>query len=1027
MIRQWASWLRGLWQQSSSAVPPSSPTRPPAGSNGQESDRVPPDHRRTWRKAAILLRPLVLTISAALAFAGLLRLHHARFENGLVRTFQRQQLEAVHGLAASVKEQVDRIHRDLESIANYPGVRRLNSGMAEILSSYQKTEGAALDGIRVENAQGRILWSSSHSPRARGAGGENRGSPESYVESPRNLQVRLPIESQGRRVGTLCAAVNVHRVSVACKSKADSTYKSLYWLLSDAGVVVDDDDTISVPRRVTGVLRDAGASKEKLRNVELLPYVVGQCVVAGQSGLAEVVRRDDGVDELIAFAPVRMEGRRFCLVVGSPRAEVSVPIASHERVTYALIGALALLYFATGYVAYRSEHAHAQLAEHRRLEAEQASKAKGDFLARMSHELRTPMNGVIAMTELALTTEDDAERQRYMRTVKDSADSLLTVIGDILDISKIEAGRMELDNVAFNLPECLLDTLESLSPLAEQKGLSLRWEVAPGTPSIVAGDPGRLRQILGNLVGNAIKFTSSGEVVVRVGRCAGPPGWVTLQFSVSDTGMGMSLADRQQVFVAYHRPARGNKYRKNSTGLGLAIAKQFVELMGGTIWVDSEPNKGSVFSFTARFALAPDEPKESETEPLPPLAGVRVLVVSAVPANRARIADLLKSWGAEAACAESSPAGLSVIKTAQEKGEPFRLVLYDDGGQPQDAPQFAQALAELEGGGKTTLVALYTGELRGDATKHPETGIDTYLGVPFSDSQLYNGLRMAMKQVTSKTYSLHGPANQSPEAPSLRILLVEDDPVNQQAASLLLSRWGHKVWPVASGEEAVSILSEREFDLVFMDLEMPGMDGIEATARIRQQDQAHGRRTTIVVMTAHALDGDSRRCMEAGMDGYISKPFRLEHLYNLIAKIAAGGEGRPLPPQEAVSRPAAPRDQSAWDLSRVRHLADGNEHAVGLIVKAFLEDLRKTLPAAQQAAVAGDCAALAKLAHRWKSALDLLGARRALAWTVRLEEACGTNEKEHLMECFNNLCTELDSLEKAMSLSVKENVQCKSC
>ena len=986
---------------------------PRARTQGESADsrgEAPPGEG-ALRKIARFARPLILTISAGLAFGALLRFHHARFEDGMVRTFQKQQLDATRSWAGAVEGQVAGIRRDLVALASHPDVCRFAPGMKEILSASLARENTVLDNLEVLDAQGAVLW--SNPPAAKGK--------TSY-----QLSMRLPIELDGKQVGTLEASVNVLGAAIRCQPKAGSTYKSLCLLLSGAGEVIYGSDAVSKPRQVVYALRDADARKETVRNVGLLPYVTDRCITAGVSGLAEAVRQEGHVEELVAFAPINLEGRRFGLVMGSPRADVSVPIASHERVTYALIVALALLYFATGYTAYRSERAHTQLEQQRRKSAEESSRAKGDFLAKMSHELRTPMNGIISMTELAMGAGDAADRQKYLCVVRECADSLLCVINDILDMSKIEAGRLELCHVPFNVPECMANTLASLAKLAMDKGLSLSWEIDPGVPPVVYGDPGRLRQVFNNLIGNAIKYTCRGEVVVRVLPQTAKHDQVELRFDVRDTGPGMSPDNLKRVFNPYYQCSDAEAYRKDSTGLGLAIAKQLVERMGGRFSVTSEIGKGTVFTFTAKFGPVTGEALASGKTPLPSLGNVRMLVVSSVAANLRRFSGLVDAWAAHVGCATSQEDGLLALKEAIDRAEPFGLVLVDNSDPSVDAFAFAEKVSAMNGCEEVALVVIYPAGLRGDAVRCLQIGIDAYLGTPVDDDQLHTTLRMAIQHAACQKGRSLVTRFYSPDSPGRRILLVEDNPVNQLAASLLLGQWGHDVHSVGSGEEALSVLADREFDLVLMDLEMPGINGIEATAQIRQREKDSGRHIPIIAMTAHAMDSDRERCLAAGMDAYTSKPFRPDQLRGLIARIASSAAGGPAASVPPAVAPTAPDDEPVWDFLEALRLADGNWKVVSIIIKAFLKDLRETLPAAQDAALARDAKRLGGLAHRWKGSLGLLGAKRALSCAVKLEETCRLGEPERLLESFQRLNNELLVLEKTLSNAKQEIIPCKS-
>ena len=971
------------------------------------------------------VRPMIITILAAGAFAALLGFHHAKFEDSMVRNFQKQQLDATRSWADAVDKQVAGIRRDLAFLASQPDVCRLDPSMKETLAAYLARDDAVLENLEVLDAGGTCLWSSASATHGES---RNEASPATAPIARRKVvqhyNTRTPIEFNGQQVGTLQAKINILGVALTCQPEADSVHVSLCMLLSGNGDVIYESDANSKPRRVLHGLRDANAPIETVRDAELLPYVIDRCLTAGNSGLAETVRKDSDMMELVAFAPISLEGARFGLVMGSPRADVSVPIASHERVTYALIAALALLYFATGYTALRSERARTQHEEQLRHAAEEASKAKGNFLAKMSHELRTPMNGIIGMTQLAMGAESAAERQKHLGVVGECADSLLSVINDILDLSKIEAGKLELCHVPFNVPICVAHTLTSLAPLAKDKGLSLRWEMEPGVPAVVFGDPGRLRQVLNNLIGNAIKFTRRGEIIARIAPQAVGSDRIVLRFEVIDTGPGMSPDDLKLIFNPYYQCSDTEAYRKNSTGLGLPIAQQLVDLMGGKITVTSEVNKGTVFTFTAKFDATTGEASDAGDTSLPSLKNVRALAISGVPSNVRRMAGLIGGWAAQADGSVCAEEGILAMNAAQNKGEPFGLILFDSIASSMDAFTFAEAVTTLTGYEQAALAIICPAGLRGDAIRHPQTGIDAYLGISDVDERLHLVLRLALQH--AEQHKRWSPiTSPSPAAiVGVRILLVEDNPVNQQAASLLLSQWGHQVDIMGSGEEGVSAYADREYDLVLMDLELPGINGLEATAQIRQREKTTGRRTPIVGMTAHAMDSDRLRCLAAGMDGYTSKPFRPDQLRRIVANVAAGVLGKPVRSGPTASAPAGSPQEAAWDLAEALRLADGNRKVVGIIVTTFLKDLQETLPLAQSAALARDEKGLARLAHRWKGSLSLLGARRAVQCAARLEELCRLGEPERLLESYHKLQNELLVLRKELSIAERERVAC---
>jgi protein-histidine pros-kinase len=430
-------------------------------------------------------------------------------------------------------------------------------------------------------------------------------------------------------------------------------------------------------------------------------------------------------------------------------------------------------------------------------------------------------------------------------------------------------------------------------------------------------------------------------------------------------------------------------------------------------------------AFTVRFGPIDRESLETACESFPSLKDLRALVVCGEPSELKRFTNLLQSWGVRTECAADSDVGCSVMRAAADRNEPFRLLLLDSHKASMDPFAIAEIMTRFPKHEDAAMVVIYPSNLQVDSARCLSAGIGAYLGRPFSDEQLYIALRLALQHAIDQKTGSAVPASGRMEEKSLRILLVEDNPVNQKAESLLLSRWGHQVHAVESGEEALSVLKESEFNLVLMDIEMSGMNGIEAMTHIRRQEQARGRHVPVIAMTAHALDTDRKRCLDAGMDGYVSKPFRPDHLRRLIAAIASGTPQKPTSSIPVNTGAEVWKDLPVWDRSEARRLADGNDKALRLTIRAFLKDLRQTLPVAENAAEEKDAKALACLVHRWKGTLGLLGARRALYCAIRLEEVCGRKEPGLLLECFGPLRDELLAVEKAMRLEIEEDVPCK--
>ena len=814
------------------------------------------------------------------------------------------------------------------------------------------------------------------------------------------LTNRVPMrDTDGNVNGVLVAYLDIteYRQAVDALRENDKRFKEIFQALP-IGVLMIDAETLRIVDVNASATALIGLPREEILDQLCRKFICseesGPCPFFDDSQTIENIERTlcigtgEKVPVLKSLQSIRHHGKKYLI-------ESLVDLRAQKKAEEALKKAKAA--------------------------SEEASRSKSEFLANMSHEIRTPMNGVVGMAGLLAKTELNIEQKQYVQAIQSSSESLMTIINDILDFSKIEAKKLDFESIDIDLRDCIGDCLHSLIIRAAEKGIELAYHVEQDVPERIVGDPGRLRQILVNLVGNSIKFTEKGEVVVSVSKESMDEDFIILRFDVADTGIGISEEKQKRIFEAFSQVDASTTRKYGGTGLGLTICSSLVELMEGKIWVESRIGKGSTFSFTVRLGVSKSPQTFIVPGTLSALKNLSVLVVDDNATNRRIMEGILTGWGFKSSTAGSGPEALNLLSEAVKKDHPFQLILLDGNMPVMDGFMLADILRKHSEHRSIPIIMLTSSGIKGESEQCREIGISLCLTKPVKPSVLLDSILMLFGTEKQKeTASVISRPEEEMENP-LRILLAEDNTVNQKIASTMLKHRGHQVVIVENGIDAVAALDSSvgsPFDLVLMDIQMPVMDGLNATRCIREKEKKTGTHIPIIALTAHAMKGDKEMCLEAGMDNYVSKPIRIEEFHNVIKQV--------LPQEKKTSSSSVPAEgkketdsDEVFNFQETLDRLEGDVELCKEIMSLFLENSPEDVIRIRNAVMGKDTDELYRRSHALKGSAANFTAARVVEAAHRLEKMGETHNLENSTDAFNVLETEISRLQSALEKQMR--------